>query len=147
MREFCMTRYYLKFSSIFQSILPYQGKFRPEATRNLSCNFATLSIPLQARDGKQMHLIHYLKRWHLKTPYLNGTMHLMPYLKHYHYELPQKFTQHENINLLINRHWVDGYALGLMIASVTFVSKGRVPMRSTASVEQPIELLLSGLTY
>ena len=30
--------------------------------------------------------------------------------------------------------------------SVTFVSKGRVPMRSTGSVEQPIELL-SGLTY
>ena len=31
-------------------------------------------------------------------------------------------------------------------STVTFVSKGRVPMRSTGSVEQPIELL-SGLTY
>ena len=29
---------------------------------------------------------------------------------------------------------------------VTYVSMGRVPMRSTGSVEQPIELL-SGLTY
>ena len=40
----------LKFSSIFHSIIPYQGKFRPEATRNLHCTFATLSVLLQ---GKQ----------------------------------------------------------------------------------------------
>ena len=33
----------------------------------------------------------------------------------------------------------------VVLAIVTFVSKGRVPMRSTGSVEQPIELL-SGLT-
>ena len=33
-----------------------------------------------------------------------------------------------------------------VLAIVTYVSKGRVPMRSTGSVEQPIELL-SGLTY
>ena len=37
----------LKFFSIFHSILPYLGKFRPEATRNLYCIFATLSMPLQ----------------------------------------------------------------------------------------------------
>ena len=34
----------------------------------------------------------------------------------------------------------------VVILIVTYVSKGRVPMRSTGSVEQPIELL-SGLTY
>ena len=34
----------LKFSPIFHSILPYQGKFKPEATRSLYCIFATLSI-------------------------------------------------------------------------------------------------------
>ena len=34
----------------------------------------------------------------------------------------------------------------VVLAIVTFVLKGRVPMRSTGSVEQPIELL-SGLTY
>ena len=33
-----------------------------------------------------------------------------------------------------------------VLAIVTYVSKGRVPMRSTGSVEQPIELF-SGLTY
>ena len=33
-----------------------------------------------------------------------------------------------------------------VLAIVTFLSKGRVPMRSTGSVEQSIELL-SGLTY
>ena len=43
-----------------------EGKFRPEATRNLYCTFATLSIPLQvaAHEGKQyatMHLIPCLK--------------------------------------------------------------------------------------
>ena len=32
-----------------------------------------------------------------------GTVNLTPYLNHYHNELPQKFTQHENINHLINR--------------------------------------------
>ena len=32
-----------------------------------------------------------------------------------------------------------------VLAIVKYVSKGRVPMRSTGSVEQPIELL-SGLT-
>ena len=32
-----------------------------------------------------------------------------------------------------------------VLAIVTYVSKGRVPMRSTGSIEQPIELL-SGLT-
>ena len=44
----------LKFSPIFHSILPYQGKFRPEATRTLYCTFATLSVPLQevAHKGK-----------------------------------------------------------------------------------------------
>ena len=75
-----------KFSSIFHSILSYQGKFRPEATRNLYCTFATLSRPLQvvAREGKQ-----------------HGTMHLIPYLKHYRNELPKKFTQLENIKHLI----------------------------------------------
>ena len=74
----------LKFSSIFHSI-PRYSKLRPEATRNLYCTFATLSIPLQvvAREGKQ-----------------HGTMHLIPYLKHYCYELPKKITQHENINHL-----------------------------------------------
>ena len=74
----------LKFSSIFLSILPYQGKFRLPATRNLYCTFATLSMPSQvvAREGK-----------------LHGTMDLIPYLKHYRDELPEKFTQHENIIL------------------------------------------------
>ena len=78
----------LQLSSIFHSILPHQGKFRPEATRNLYCTFATLSIPLQvvALEGKQ-----------------RGTRHLIPYLKHYRDELPKKFTQHDNINHLINR--------------------------------------------
>ena len=43
-----------------------EGKFRPEATRNLFCTFATLSVPLQVvpREGKQyglMHFISYLK--------------------------------------------------------------------------------------
>ena len=37
----------IKFSSIFHSILPYHDKFRPEATRNLYCTFATLHILLQ----------------------------------------------------------------------------------------------------
>ena len=73
----------LTFSSIFHFILSYQGKFKPEAIRNLYCTFATLSIPLQvvAREGKQ-----------------HGAMHLIPHLKHYRNELPKKFTQHENIN-------------------------------------------------
>ena len=63
----------LKFSSIFHSILPYQGMFKPEATRNLHCIFATLSVLLQvvAREGKQY-----------------GTLHLIPYLKDYLNELP-----------------------------------------------------------
>ena len=33
-----------------------------------------------------------------------------------------------------------------VLAIVTFLSKGRIPMRSTGSVAQPIELL-SGMTY
>ena len=63
----------LKFPSILHFILPYQGKFKPEATRNLYCIFATLSVPLQvvAREGKQY-----------------GTMHLIPYLKDYRNQLP-----------------------------------------------------------
>ena len=63
----------LKFSSIFCSILPYQGKFRPKATPNLHCTFATLSVPSQvvACEGKQY-----------------GTMYLIPYLKHCRNELP-----------------------------------------------------------
>ena len=68
----------LEFSSIFHSILRYQGKFRPEATRNLHRTFATLSV---LQQGKQY-----------------GAMHLIPYLKHYRNDLPQKFTQHKNIN-------------------------------------------------
>ena len=67
--------------------IPYQGKMRSKAVRNLFCTFATLSIPLQvvARKGKQ-----------------HGTMHLIPYLKHSHNGLPKKFTHHENINHLTN---------------------------------------------
>ena len=63
----------LKFSSIFLSMLLYLGKFRPEATRNLYCIFATFSIPLQvvACKGKQ-----------------HSTMYLIPHLKHYRNELP-----------------------------------------------------------
>ena len=63
----------LKFSSIFHSLLSYQDKFRPEATRNLNCTFATLSVPSQvaARESKQY-----------------GTMDLVPYLKLYCNELP-----------------------------------------------------------
>ena len=55
-------------------MLPYQGKFRPKATRNLHCTFSTLSVSLQvvARESKEC-----------------GTMHLIPYLKHYRNELPQ----------------------------------------------------------
>ena len=73
----------LKFSSIFHSILPYQGKFGPEATRNLYCSFAALNVLLQvvALEGKQYDAVH-----------------LIPYLKHYRHDLPQKFTQHKNIN-------------------------------------------------
>ena len=74
-----------KFSSIFHFILPYQRKIRPEATRNLYCTFARLSVPLQvvAHEGKQY-----------------GTMHLIRYLKHYSNDstVPQKFTHHKNIN-------------------------------------------------
>ena len=53
-------------------IISYQGKFRLEATHNLYCTFATLSVPLQvvARKGRQY-----------------DTMHLIPYLKHYRNEL------------------------------------------------------------
>ena len=63
----------LKVSSIFHSILPYQGKFRPKATLNLYCTFATLSLILQVVvcKGKQQ-----------------STIHLIPYLKHYRDELP-----------------------------------------------------------
>ena len=63
----------LKFSSIFHSILPYQGNFKPEATRSLYCIFSTLSVPLQvaAREDKQY-----------------GTVHLIPYLKDNRNELP-----------------------------------------------------------
>ena len=49
-------------TKVFFHIL-YQQKFRPEATRNLYCTFATLSVPLQvaADEGKHqygtMHLI------------------------------------------------------------------------------------------
>ena len=62
----------LKFSSIFHSILPHQDKFRPEAMRNLYCNFATLNVtlPVAAREGTQY-----------------GTMYLTPDLKHYRNEL------------------------------------------------------------
>ena len=72
----------LKFSSIFHSILPYQGKFRLEPTRNLHCTFATLSVLLQvvAHEGEQY-----------------GAIHLIPYLKRYRNDLPQKFTQHKYI--------------------------------------------------
>ena len=44
---------------MFHSILPYQDKFRPEATRNLHCTFATLSVSLKvaAREGKQYRTI------------------------------------------------------------------------------------------
>ena len=50
----------LEFSSIFHSILPYHGKFRPEATRNLYCIFATLAVPLHVvtRKGKQCGTMH-----------------------------------------------------------------------------------------
>ena len=62
--------------------------FRQSATRNLYCTFATLSMPSQivAREGKQ-----------------HSTIDLIPHLKHYRNELPEKFTQHENIIHLINR--------------------------------------------
>ena len=68
----------LKFSSIFYSILPYQGMFILEATCNLQCTFATLNVLLQ---GKQY-----------------GAVHLIPWLKHYRNDLLQKITQHKNIN-------------------------------------------------
>ena len=65
----------LNFSSIFHSIIPYQGKFKPEAKHNLYCTFATLSVLLQvvAHEGKQY-----------------GTTHLIPYLKHYSNDLPKR---------------------------------------------------------
>ena len=48
--------FHTKISSIFHSILPYQGKFRPQETRNLyfTKSFATLSVLLQvvAQEGK-----------------------------------------------------------------------------------------------
>ena len=49
----------LKVSSIFYSILPYQGN-RLEAAHNLFCIFATLSVPLQvvAHKGKQYGTMH-----------------------------------------------------------------------------------------
>ena len=55
----CIFHSILKFSSIFHFILPYQDKFRPEATRNLHCTFATLSVSLEvvARKGKQYRTI------------------------------------------------------------------------------------------
>ena len=64
-------------------ILPYQGKFRLEAMRNLHYTFAMLSVllPVIAHEGKQY-----------------GAIHFIPYLKHYRNDLPQKFTQHKNIN-------------------------------------------------
>ena len=65
----------LKFSFIFHSILPYQGKFKPEATRNLNCNFATLRVLLQV-------IAHECKQY--------GAIHLIPYLKHI------AMTYHEN---------------------------------------------------
>ena len=54
--------FHVELFSVFHSILPYQGKFKSEATCNLLCTFATLSVPLQVvtREGKQhgtMHLI------------------------------------------------------------------------------------------
>ena len=78
----------LKFSSIFYSILPYQGKFRLEETYNLYSTVATLSVPLQVVSCKDKQ---------------HGTMHLISYLKYHRNELPQKFTQHENTNHSINR--------------------------------------------
>ena len=50
----------LKFSSIFHSVLPYQGKFRPEATRSLYSTFVTFSVLLQvvAHEGKQDGTMH-----------------------------------------------------------------------------------------
>ena len=65
--------FYTKFSSIFHSILPHQGKFKPGTKRNLYSIFATLNVPLQvvALEGKQY-----------------GTMHLIPYFKDYRNELP-----------------------------------------------------------
>ena len=54
--------FHIKFSSIFHSILPYQSKFRPEATRSLYCTYATLSVPLQvvACKGKQRGMVRYI---------------------------------------------------------------------------------------
>ena len=59
--------------------MPMRGAIAPplatllEATHNLYCIFATLSVPLQvvAREGKQY-----------------GTMHFIPYLKDYRNDLP-----------------------------------------------------------
>ena len=50
----------LKFSFIFHSILPYQDKLRPKATRNLNSTFAMLSLPLQVvpREGKHYGTMH-----------------------------------------------------------------------------------------
>ena len=75
-------------SSRTPPLLPNQGKFRPEATRNLYCTFATLSVLLRevARESKQY-----------------GMIHLIPNLKHYRNKLPKKFSQHEIINHYINR--------------------------------------------
>ena len=43
----------LKFFSIFHSILPYQDKFIPEATRNLHCTFATLKRTLASSRSQR----------------------------------------------------------------------------------------------
>ena len=49
------------FHFIFHSILPYQVKFRPEATCNLYCIFATLSSMLARRNERTSGLFcHYI---------------------------------------------------------------------------------------
>ena len=52
--------FHTKIFFIFLSILPYQGKFRLPATRNLDSTFAMLSMPSQvvAREGKQHGKMH-----------------------------------------------------------------------------------------
>ena len=46
----------------------------------------------------------------------------------------------------VQKFFLEFEFLYVVVLIVTYVSKGRVLMRSTGSVEQPIELL-SGLTY
>ena len=54
---------------------------------------------------------------------------------------------HSNLTPFFHLFWVWGDEIELGgLNTVTYVSKGRVPLRSTGSVEQPIKLL-SELTY